>query len=93
MQAMDEIISATDAARHFSDVLNRVAFQQQSLEIHRGGKPVARLVPIRSPGRISAAVLGDFLASLPDLGEDAEDFAKDVRMAGSEAMPDDPWAS
>jgi len=38
-------ITATEAARTFSDVLDAVEHGHESFRISRGGKPVARLVP------------------------------------------------
>ncbi|HEX7480583.1 MAG TPA: hypothetical protein VF331_22475 [Polyangiales bacterium] len=39
------LVSATEAARQFSDLLNRLRYRQESFEIVRGGEVVARLVP------------------------------------------------
>lgn len=38
-------ISATEAARNFSDVLDAVEHRRESFLVTRGGQPVARLVP------------------------------------------------
>lgn len=40
-----EIISATEAARSFSDLLHRVHYQHQSFIIKKGGRVMARMVP------------------------------------------------
>jgi antitoxin (DNA-binding transcriptional repressor) of toxin-antitoxin stability system len=40
---MMTVISVTDAARNFSDVINRVHYQGQTFLLTRGGKIVARL--------------------------------------------------
>ena len=89
-----ETINVTKAARQFSELLNRVAYQGAAFELERGGKPVVRLVPTTTPGSISMADLNDFFAGLPTLGEDGEDFRRDVESL-REALPkvDDPWAS
>jgi prevent-host-death family protein len=38
-------ISATEAARNFSDVLDAVEHGHETFRISRGGRPVARIVP------------------------------------------------
>jgi len=57
-------ISATDAARRFSEVLNRVAYRGERFVIERGGEAVCEMVP---PGRgfLSLAELAELLRSLP----------------------------
>lgn len=87
-----ESITATEVARHFSDVLNRVAYRHEALEIRRGGKPVARLAPVDARVGVKAGELSQLLSSLPSLGDDAEAFAADVESAAATAAPTDPWA-
>jgi prevent-host-death family protein len=38
-------ISVTEAARNFSDCVNRVRYQGVTFILHRNGVPVARIVP------------------------------------------------
>ena len=82
-------LSATEAARHFSDVLNRVA-EGEEIEIVRNGAPVAVITPPRirllPPGRLVA-----LLEALPPVDEE---FASDLRRVRSETgVPEDPWRS
>ena len=42
---MAQTITVTDAARNFSEVVNKVFYRGESMELTRGGKVVARLVP------------------------------------------------
>ncbi len=88
-----EKIKVTQAARQFSELLNRVAYQGSTFELERGGKPVARLVPVAPAGRIAVSALNGFFAGLPALGEDGDAFVRDIESAW-EALPeaDDPWA-
>jgi antitoxin (DNA-binding transcriptional repressor) of toxin-antitoxin stability system len=44
-----EIISVTEAARNFSDVINRVYYQGQSYLLTRGGTVVAQLSAVGAP--------------------------------------------
>ena len=88
-----EKINVTQAVRQFSELLNRVAYQGAVFELERGGKPVARLVPVMPPCGIAVASLNEFFASLPSLDEeDGEAFLQDLESV-RKALPkvDDPW--
>lgn len=87
-----ESVTATDAARNFSDLLNRVAYRRETLVISRGGRAVARLSPALPLDGVKLADLDKLLAGLPGLGQDAAAFAADVEDA--ELPPEtDAWAS
>jgi prevent-host-death family protein len=82
-------MSATDAARSFSDLLNRVA-DGEEIEITRSGAPVA-VVSRPKSHLISAQRFRELIASAPtpDAG-----FVEDVRAArGQVGPPQDPWPS
>lgn len=64
----DKTISATNAARSFSEVLDQVQFRDMSFSIERGKKVVARLVPAALPEGIALADLNRLFAGLPRLG-------------------------
>ena len=64
----DKTISATQAARSFSEVLNQVQYRDMSFSIERGRKIVARLVPPAVPAGLSLADLNRLFAGLPRLG-------------------------
>jgi prevent-host-death family protein len=57
-------ISATEAARRFSDVLDAVEHGHETFRISRGGRPVARLVPTEAASGRSAKDL--LLRHTPD---------------------------
>lgn len=63
----DKTISATEAARSFSEVLNQVQFRDTSFSIERGKKVIARLVPAAAPEGLALADLNCLFASLPHL--------------------------
>jgi prevent-host-death family protein len=82
-------MTATEAARTFSDVLNRVAAGEE-VEVTRSGAPVALIVPpklkLMPAERFRALMAG---APPPDA-----DFAQDVRAARAALEPPaDPWPS
>lgn len=88
-------ISVTEAVRNFADFINRVAYRGEHFLLERGGRPVARLVPVPSAGRLGD--LPGLLDSAPRLTpEEATAFADDLEEAlGSLDMrPEvDPWES
>jgi antitoxin (DNA-binding transcriptional repressor) of toxin-antitoxin stability system len=57
-------ISATAAARNFSDLLNRVRYRGESFMVERGGKPVCEIIPPQS-ARFTVADLARLLKTLP----------------------------
>lgn len=63
----DKTISATQAARSFSEVLNQVQYRATSFSIERGKKVVARLVPAAVPMGLALADLNRLFSGLPHL--------------------------
>jgi len=83
-------LSATEVARNFSDVLNRVAAGEE-IEVTRAGAPVAVIGPPKAR-LVSATRFRELLASAPPVDED---FAEDLRRIRREAgpAPENPWRS
>lgn len=63
----DKTISATKAARGFSEVLNQVQYRDMSFSIERGRKVVARLVPPALPEGLALVELNRLFAGLRQL--------------------------
>ena len=61
---MESHISATEAARRFSDIVNRVVYRREEFVIERGGQPVCRIVPA-GPPRSTLADLAELLSAIP----------------------------
>lgn len=55
-------LSATEAARRFSHVLDSVEHGHESFRIVRGGRPIARLTPV---GQANGKQVVDFLNAHP----------------------------
>lgn len=82
-------LSATEVARHFSEVLNRVLAGEE-IEVTRAGAPVALITPPRAR-LLSAEQFTYLIASAPPV-DDA--FAGDLRaVRASLAAPEDRWPS
>ena len=90
---MSETISVTEAARNFSDVVNRVFYRGESMELVRGNKIVARLVP----ARLTAPTGRDLARAWKSLShlsqEEAEAFAADVESSRNpvNSLPSSKW--
>jgi prevent-host-death family protein len=77
---MEKAISATEAVRKFSEILNSVKYRGESFTIIRGGKPVASISPVEgSSKRKPLRELRESVKSLPCLGDEADRFRKDLK--------------
>ena len=82
-------MTATDAARSFSELLNRVA-NGEEIEVTRSGAAVAVISPAKMR-LISAEQFRELVATTP--APDAE-FAREIRAAReSVGPPEDTWQS
>lgn len=88
-------LTVTEAVRHFSDYVGRVAYRHETFVLFKGKRPVAELRPL--PGGRRLAELPGILGALPHLSkEDAAAFADDIeaaRKAVAAGELRDPWAS
>jgi antitoxin (DNA-binding transcriptional repressor) of toxin-antitoxin stability system len=82
-------ISATDAARSLSELLNRVRYRGESFVVERGGEAVCKIVPA-GPPRCTVANLARALqaAPRPDAGylETLQTLTKK-----QQKLPKAPW--
>lgn len=79
-------MSATDVARRFSEVLNRVRAGEE-VEVTRAGAPIAVIAPVRAR-LLSAERFRSLLASAPPVDERfAHDLREIRRSVGSPEAP------
>lgn len=80
-------VSARDASRGFSALLDRVEHDGCEYTVLRDGKAVARIVPV------SSRTVGEFLSRRAESPALDDDFAADADSAGEllVEVPDDPW--
>jgi antitoxin (DNA-binding transcriptional repressor) of toxin-antitoxin stability system len=76
-------LTATEVARNFSSIANRVGAGEE-IEVVRNGAPLMRLLPPSSPGMLSVARWRELLADLPAVDED---FGRDVEAARKSLGP------
>jgi prevent-host-death family protein len=86
---MELHISATQAARTFSDLLNRVRYRGEEFVIERGGEPICRIIPARPVARTAAEVLR-LLDSMPKPDPGYWDTLEEITKR-QPALPDSPW--
>jgi antitoxin (DNA-binding transcriptional repressor) of toxin-antitoxin stability system len=86
---MESHISATRAARTFSDLLSRVRYRGETFVIERGGEPVGRLSPA-IPARCTLAQLARLLHGLPRPDSGYWDTLEAITRR-QPALPKPPW--
>ncbi|RJR38323.1 MAG: type II toxin-antitoxin system Phd/YefM family antitoxin [Desulfobacteraceae bacterium] len=92
---MEKSVSATEAVRDFSGLLNLVRFKGDTYIIKRGGKPVARIVPVEEAKVVrTLKEFGGLLDELPKLGSELEGFEEDLNaiVKAQPSLPEEnPW--
>jgi antitoxin (DNA-binding transcriptional repressor) of toxin-antitoxin stability system len=83
-------VSATEAVRTFSDLLNRIRYRAEEFVVERAGEPVCRMTPAAPAKRLTLRDLASLLREIPK--PDA-DYASDVRRAtrSQGRLPRSPW--
>jgi len=83
-------VSATEAVRTFSDLLNRIRYRGEEFVVERAGEPVCRMTPAAPTKRLTLRDLSLLLREIPkaDAG-----YASDVRHAARSQgrPPRSPW--
>jgi antitoxin (DNA-binding transcriptional repressor) of toxin-antitoxin stability system len=92
---MKGTISVTEAVRNFAEFINRIVYRGEAFTLERGGRPVARLVPVPQAGKLG--MLPGLLDAAPRLDpEEAESLARDLAESAELLSPPsgrDPWES
>lgn len=93
----EQIISVTEAARNFSDCINRARYQGTTFVLHKNGVAVARIVPEErkpSTGLEIAAALRMALKDVHLGEEEATAWLHDLEEARMNLVPPvDRWQS
>jgi antitoxin (DNA-binding transcriptional repressor) of toxin-antitoxin stability system len=83
-------VSATEAARSFSDLLNRIRYRGEEFVVERAGEPICRMTPAGPTKPLSLRELAVLLREVPEADDG---FASDVGRAarGQGRLPRSPW--
>ena len=89
------VLTVTEFSRGLSDFLNQVQYQGQTLDIQRGKRVVARVLPVVASDGFALYRLDDFLARGPQLSaSERQAMAGDLSAVRAQlTAADDPWAS
>lgn len=84
-------ISATDAARSFSDVVARVRYRGEEFVVEKGGEAVCRISPVVHEG--ARSTIGDLLAVLKSTPPVDDDYRESVLELTRKQpkLPRSPW--
>jgi hypothetical protein len=88
-------LTVTEFSRGLSDFLNQVQYRGQTLDIQRGKKVVARVLPVGAPDGFPLTQLDELLAKGPQLSAtERRALVSDLSAvrSGLEGRGD-PWAS
>jgi prevent-host-death family protein len=85
---MESHISATEAARSFSDLLNRVLYRGEVFVVERGGQPVCRITPAR-PVKFTLRDLVHLLKTIPKPDPGYWDALEEINR--NQPTPESPW--
>ena len=85
---MEKHITATQAVREFSELLNKIKFKGDRYIIKRSGKPVAQMEPIREAKKAKMLKeLKSLLKELPRLDQELDAFAADLEGVRKDQPP------
>lgn len=90
---MPTSLTVTEASRGFAELINRVRYHHESAILLKGGKAVAKIVPVGRSAR-TGAELADLWPTLPHLSAvEAAAFERTVTAARKSLPPlKDKWA-
>lgn len=72
-------MNIADVEKNFAVVVNKVYVEGISIDVERDDEVIARLTPAEPRSPLTVGELNAFLRKLPALGDDADEFARDVR--------------
>ena len=86
---MDIPVTATEAARTFADLVNRVRYRGESFVVERAGEPVCRISPAAAPRR----TLADLVRVLQTLPKPDREYLDEVARTQKRQprLPKNPW--
>lgn len=77
-------MNVIEVEKNFANLVNDVYMEGISIDLERDHRVIARLMPAEPGSSFTVGGLNTFLNNLPSLGDDADDFAKDIRAIRAE---------
>jgi antitoxin (DNA-binding transcriptional repressor) of toxin-antitoxin stability system len=88
----DKRIAATEAAKTFGRLVNRVREERATYIIERGGTPVAQIGPVESK-TATMRDLAEFFRTAPRLDEETLRYIEEgAELFNRPSVPKNPWA-
>jgi prevent-host-death family protein len=89
---MSERVTATEAARRFSDILNRVRYGHETFVVLRGGEEIAQISPAQPSQPVT---LRELIQKLRQMGSPDSSFVADLEEIQASQCPigESPWPS
>jgi antitoxin (DNA-binding transcriptional repressor) of toxin-antitoxin stability system len=84
---MIRTITVTEAARGFADVINRIVYRRESALLMRGGKPVAKIIPVEETAKTGSELASVWMTLGHLTPAEADIFDKDVASGGKSLPP------
>ena len=85
-------VSATEAAKNFGELVNRVRETGATYVVERGGRPVVQVAPVASARCTVADLVGLLQSEARADRELLTAIARGVKAANRPRVPEDPWA-
>ena len=82
-------IKATEAARKFSEILNRVAYKGETFIVERGGRAVCEIAPIRE-AKFTAADFAEMIKSAPRPDDEYFEAVEEI-IKNRQPVAPSPW--
>ena len=77
-------MNVAEAEQNFVKLVDKVCAEGISVDLERDDIVIARLMPAVPQSPLAVGELNAFLRNLPSLGDDADEFAQDVRAIRAE---------
>ena len=83
-------VTATEAARKFSEILNRVAYKGESFVVERSGRTICEISPIAEGKRFTAADFAEMITSAPRPDDQYFDDVEEI-IRNRQPIAPSPW--
>ena len=85
-------IGATDAAKNFGRLVDRVREEGATYVIERHGRPIAQIGPVEAVKRTTLRDFVDAVRAAPKLDEETLRYIEDgIKMLNRSEVPRNPW--